>query len=304
MVNTSFYSNKTQVSYYNVWTTKNMQLIFLAVIFPIFCLCLLSVIVILCVFFTTSHIRENVRYLLFSHMLISDSLQLTLANTLFLAAIFSVYMPVKYCCIIVAITVTTCVITPYNLALMSLERYIAVCFPLRHGEICTVRRCNVAIIVIWVIGALPVLTEIIIMSYFTDKNFFSLKKMCIWRFLQIYKFQTTMRFLVFSLSFGIVVLIIFYTYIRVMLVARKIGSKQSSAFKATRTVLIHSFQLLLCLCSYTNIFTETLFKNHYAYMALTNFFVFTCLPQYISPFIYGIRDEVIRKCIRKLFCPP
>ncbi|XP_073525082.1 odorant receptor 131-2-like [Phyllobates terribilis] len=302
MINvTSIYSNKTEVSNDGL-TSQNMRILFLTVIFPSFCLYLLSVIAILSVFFTTTHIRENVRYLLFSHMLISDSIKLSLCFVLLILAIYLVFMPVKYCSIITAFSATTTLITPYNLALMSLERYIAVCFPLRHGEICTVWRCNMAIIVIWVIGAFPVLTEFVFLCYFVDSSFFSFKLVCIWKYLQIYNFQITIRFLTVSLSFSLVLLTIFYTYVRVMLVARKIGSRKSSASKAAKTVSLHAFQLLLCLCSYSSTFTETLFNKQYVYMAVINFFLFTCLPLYISPFIYGIRDEVIRQCIRKFIC--
>ncbi|XP_069828978.1 odorant receptor 131-2-like [Dendropsophus ebraccatus] len=299
MMNTSLSSNISQISYR---VPENVRIMYLAVIFPSFLLYLPSVIVILYVFFTTSHIRENVRYLLFSHMLITDSLHLTLAYILFIAALYIVYMPVKRCCIIAGVSASTALITPYNLALMSLERYIAVCFPLRHGEICTVRRYNVAIVVMWGIGVFPILLELTILCYIVDNNFFSLKTVCIWKFMQIYHFQVTIRFLTFSLSFSVVVIIILYTYIRVMLVARSIRSWKSSAFKATKTVLLHGFQLLLCLCSYSSTFTETLFRNSYFHMAPVNFLLFSCLPQYISPLIYGIRDEVIRTCVRKLIC--
>ncbi|XP_040278454.1 odorant receptor 131-2-like [Bufo bufo] len=185
---------------------------------------------------------------------------------------------------------------------MSLERYVAICFPLRHKEICTIWRCNIAIMLTWAIAAFPVLIELLILWFLIDNRYLSLQTVCVWNFLQIYKVQSTIRFLSFSLSFIMVGLTIIYTYIRVMLVAKKIGSSKSSATKAAKTVLLHAFQLLLCLCSYSSAFTETLYKNQYMNIAVINFFLFSCLPQYISPLIYGIRDEVIRKRIRKLFC--
>ncbi|XP_075190116.1 odorant receptor 131-2-like [Anomaloglossus baeobatrachus] len=298
------YDNKTYAQFYTGLRTvaENFRILHVTLISSTFCLYLPSVIVILCVSFTTAHIRENVRYLLFSHMLISDSLLLSLCFTLFIVALYIVFMPVKYCLILTIMTASTTLITPYNLALMSLERYIAVCFPLRHGEICTIRRCKVAIMGMWVIGTFPVLIEFICFCYFIDPRFFSFQMLCIWKYLQIYKFQTTIRFLTFSLSFSSVLVTILYTYIRVMLVARKIGSKKSSASKAAKTVLLHGFQLLLCLCSYSSTFTENFFNNAYMNMAPINFFLFMCLPLYISPFIYGIRDKTIRKSVRKLIC--
>ncbi|KAM3936219.1 odorant receptor 131-2-like [Leptodactylus fuscus] len=299
MVNaTSHCNNNTPVPFRHLEISR---ITYLVLIFSTFSLYLSSVLVILCVVFTTSHIRESVRYLLLSHMLISDSLQLTLAFVLLMTTLYLVYIPVTLCCIIAGISTTTTLITPYNLALMSLEHYIAVCSPLRHGEICTVWRCYVAIMVMWSTAAFPIITELIIFSYFKDNKLFSAKMVCIWTDLQKYNFQSTLRFLSFSLSFGVVLVTIFYTYIKVMLVARKIGLRNPSASKAAKTVLLHGFHLLLCLCSYSSTFTETLYRNDYARIAPINFFVFYCLPQYISPFLYGIRDEVIFKCIRKLF---
>ncbi|XP_044140268.1 odorant receptor 131-2-like [Bufo gargarizans] len=299
MVNaTSLYSNKTQVSYGKI---ENLRITCLTLILSTFSLYLSSVIVILCVLFTTSHIRENVRYLLFCHVLICDSFHFTLAFILFIMALYLVFIPLKYCCIIGGIAATTNFITPYNLALMSLERYVAICFPLRHEKICTVWRCNIAIMLTWAIAAFPVLIELLILWFFTGNSYFSRQTVCVWNFLQIYKVQSTIRFLSFSLSFIMVGLTIIYTYIRVMLVAKKIGSSKSSATKAAKTVLLHAFQLLLCLCSYSNTFTETIFPKQYLNIAAINFFLFSCLPQYISPLIYGIRDEVIRQRIRKLF---
>ncbi|KAM3936218.1 odorant receptor 131-2-like [Leptodactylus fuscus] len=296
MNDTSLYINLNQLRFA---IPDNVKIIYVSLISTTFGLYLPSAIIILCVFFTTSHIRENVRYLLFSHMLISDSLQLTLAFILFLLAMYIVFVPVTLCCIIAGISTTTALITPYNLALMSLERYIAVCFPLRHGVICTVGRCNMAITIMWGIAVFPIIIELTIFSYFVDRNFFSMRMICIWRHLQRYNFQITLRFLSFSLSFSIVVLTILFTYIKVMLVARKIGTKTSSASKAAKTVLLHGFQLLLNVCLFSSTFTETLFRDYYI-LAPINFFVFICLPLYISPFVYGIRDETIRKCLSKL----
>ncbi|KAJ8412134.1 hypothetical protein AAFF_G00144010 [Aldrovandia affinis] len=45
---------------------------------------------------------------------------------------------------------------------MAVERYIAICDPLYHPQICTVRRTYVLIAIIWGVGAVPVLTDFVI----------------------------------------------------------------------------------------------------------------------------------------------
>ncbi|KAM6984592.1 uncharacterized protein FYW47_018402 [Aplochiton taeniatus] len=63
------------------------------------------------------------------------------------------------CGIITAFTILTVDTSSLTLAVMSLERYVAVCYPLRHATIVTIRGTGVAIAVVWV-------GVIIIFSYF------------------------------------------------------------------------------------------------------------------------------------------
>ncbi|KAM4796225.1 odorant receptor 131-2-like [Rhinophrynus dorsalis] len=260
--------------------------------------------VIMSIYFTTPHVRETTRYTLFAHMLINDTLQLCVTMFLFIAVTYSVYMPVPVCFAVVTFSTSSFLVTPYNLATMSLERYIAICHPLRHVQLCTGKRCNVAISVMWTMGVTPIIAEFCAISYSVDKKFLSQNLICVWRTLVVNQTQSSIRSLSLIISFIMVGLIILYTYVKVMMVARKIGSGKSSAFKAGKTVILHAFQLLLCMTSFTSTFTENYFNDYFDYLAvisIINFFFFICLPRYISPLIYGLRDEVFRKCIKKLF---
>ncbi|CAJ0924417.1 unnamed protein product [Ranitomeya imitator] len=105
---------------------------------------------------------------------------------------------------------------------------------------------------------------------------------------------------ILSFIFATVALIIAFTYIEVMLVARKIGSGGSSAHKAGKTVMLHAFQLILCMVSFISTSTEVLLINYVSYLLITNYIILTCLPRLLSPVIYGLRDEVFRKYIKKI----
>lgn len=52
--------------------------------------------------------------------------------------------------------------SPLNLAGMAVERYIAVCRPLHHAQMCTVQRAYALIALIWGISITPGLTDIIV----------------------------------------------------------------------------------------------------------------------------------------------
>ncbi|KAG9348502.1 hypothetical protein JZ751_002238, partial [Albula glossodonta] len=77
------------------------------------------------------------RYILFGHMLFADSLQMIWSMLSYLLYTVKVSMSNGLCAIVLLLPSITLRISPLNLAIMSLERYSAICFPLRHAEIAT-----------------------------------------------------------------------------------------------------------------------------------------------------------------------
>ncbi|KAM4796230.1 odorant receptor 131-2-like [Rhinophrynus dorsalis] len=302
MVNTTFLvSNITRVSMNSNKQNDIAQLILMILTLLCFCLFLYFISVLLNVYFTTPHVRENARYILFTHMLINDTLYIILALTLLLGAMFLIYMPMTICYTLLTLANSTFRITAYNLAVMSLERYIAICFPLRHLQFCSAWRSNIAIGVMWVIAIIPNVADFFALSSSVEATFFAQHVICNRTKQMINPVQTTIKLLAIIISFSLVGLIIVCTYIKVIQVAHKIGSSKSSVSKAGKTVLLHAIQLLLCMTAFISTFTETYFEDYSEYLLISNFFMFTCLPRFLSPMIYGIRDEVFRKAIRKMY---
>ncbi|KAM3936220.1 LOW QUALITY PROTEIN: uncharacterized protein RB166_003342 [Leptodactylus fuscus] len=270
----------------------------LAIILLCFLLFLYFVSIISRLFFTSPHVREKPRYILFIHMTINDTLLLSV--NLFLAAIYLVYIPVPICYALVTFSACASRITPYNLAIMSLERYVAICHPLRHAEICTIRRSLLVIAAMWLLTLTPQILDFVTMCYSMPNKFFFTSVICTWPTFVMNKFQDTSRSIIQISTFTLVGLVILYTYVKVMVVARKIGSGKSSAFKAEKTVLLHVLQLGLCMMSFTITFTDLYLREYFFFVPITNFLLFRFIPRFISPLIYGIRDEVFRKHMRKI----
>ncbi|KAJ8383230.1 hypothetical protein SKAU_G00040080 [Synaphobranchus kaupii] len=88
------------------------------------------------------------RYILFGHMLFADSIQLLCSMFSYLIAVVKVYMSNGLCVILLLPASITIRIAPLNLAVMALERYSAICFPLRHADIATSKWTGVAIAVV------------------------------------------------------------------------------------------------------------------------------------------------------------
>ncbi|XP_073525067.1 odorant receptor 131-2-like [Phyllobates terribilis] len=259
--------------------------------------------VMLTIFFTNSSAREQVRYVLFAHMLINDLIYLLFSLFLFLASFYPITFPVSFCYILVTVSSTSMKVTPYSLAIMSLERYIAICFPLRHGEFCTLQRTTIAIGVIWAIGLIPNLADLIVLTLSVDSSFFLVHLRCIRASLRFTEVQKAIRDFVYISTFSLVGLIIIFTYIRIVVVALKVGSGKSSAFKAGKTVMLHAIQLLFCMAAFSYTLVEMLLKEYASLLPIINFCFFMCLPRFLSPFIYGIKDELFRNNMKKfVFC--
>ncbi|XP_075053734.1 odorant receptor 131-2-like [Mixophyes fleayi] len=288
--------NSTQLdSNVTVYINKTSQRVTLFILMlPLFCIFLYFMAVILKAFFTVPHVRENPRYILFIHMLVNDLAFLAISFFLFTSSVYYLYMPLSVCYIIVSFSTCAFRITPYNLAVMSLERYVAICHPLRHAQLCTAQRSSAAIAIMWTVGLIPQLADFIAFCFFVEKRVFSVSIICYWGHLIVNEIQVVIKTLTIIISFTIVGLIIACTYLKVMLVARRIGSG-TSASKAGKTVLLHAFQLMLCMLSFTSSYTDRYFTPYFLYMPILNFFLFMCLPRVISPLIYGIRDEVLGK---------
>ncbi|XP_040195235.1 odorant receptor 131-2-like [Rana temporaria] len=255
--------------------------------------------IMLSVGFTNAIARQEVRYILFTHMLFNDSVYLFFSMFLFLTSYFSTKYPAPFCYIFIIVSSTSLKITPYNLAIMSLERYIAICFPLRHSEICTLQRMGIAIAITWAIGILPNVADVFVLTLTVEKTFFARIVICSRSSFIVASVQDTIRLVSHASTFSLVGLIIILTYIKIMLVAFKVDSRKSSASKAGRTVMLHAIQLLLCMMAYSYSIVETIFKDYINLLPIINFCFFMCLPRFLSPFIYGIRDELFRKQIKK-----
>ncbi|KAI9547871.1 hypothetical protein NQZ68_012888 [Dissostichus eleginoides] len=81
--------------------------------------------------FLLRHFLDNSRYILFAYMLINDTLQLLSSVILFLLVIGLVTFPTVYCVPLLLLSTSTFMNTTLILATMSLERYVAIIYPLQ-----------------------------------------------------------------------------------------------------------------------------------------------------------------------------
>ncbi|XP_006008751.1 odorant receptor 131-2-like [Latimeria chalumnae] len=254
-------------------------------------------------FFSTRAFRESCRYVLFVHMLLIDTIQLLVTVILTTLMALRLSLPVPICSVLILISAVTYMNTPLNLAVMSLERYVAICFPLRHAEICCVERAWIAMTVIWITGSSAYIADIILLGVLAKKSFLSTNVLCIHESLTVTLVQDTLMSVFKIIILLLVAMTIACTYIKIMLEAKKVNADKGSVSKAHKTVLLHAFQLTLCIVSFIYPFTDELLieLNSWLRQNLTyiNFFVFGLFPRFLSPVIYGLRDEAFRNAMKK-----
>lgn len=97
---------------------------------------------------------------------------------------------------------------------------------------------------------------------------------------------------------------IFYTYINIVCAARRASSQ---AKKARNTILLHGFQLLLSMLNYVRAILEQalffLLPDMRSIILFASYIIIQILPRFISPLVYGLRDQTFRNYMRRyLMC--
>ncbi|XP_057695326.1 odorant receptor 131-2-like [Corythoichthys intestinalis] len=196
----------------------------------------------------------------------------------------------------------TCMLV--NDTTMSLERFVAIFYPLRRPAAWRSDRIWVIILAMWLLSCMgPVLDNII-----WDRQTLSVGSepvLCKSPQVSATPAQALLRIIVNVTVFSLMTVVIIWTYIGIMVQTRKLRRAGESADRGKRTVLIHSAQLLLCGLAFTIPLTETLIKRDSYQSQYTviffNYYCFVIFPRALSPLIYGFRDQTLRKQMAKAF---
>uniref|UniRef100_A0A3P9KKQ8 Odorant receptor, family H, subfamily 134, member 1 n=1 Tax=Oryzias latipes TaxID=8090 RepID=A0A3P9KKQ8_ORYLA len=253
-------------------------------------------------FFRHQMFYEDPRYILFTHMVINDGIQLTVTVSLFILS-YAVYkINVSLCCVFILVAVFTTRNTPINLASMAIERYVAVCEPLRYAEVCTVRRTYLAIGLMWFLCAAPDVTDLFVTLATEPLSFFHDSVFCLRPNVFKDPILASKRQAFDIIYFCCVFLTLLFTYLKVLCAARAVSAHRASAQKATNTILLHGAQLAMCLLSYVSPSVEALlhviFPGRVLEIRYANYLIVYILPRFLSPIIYGVRDVKFRRSLR------
>ncbi|XP_061584252.1 odorant receptor 131-2-like [Cololabis saira] len=241
----------------------------------------------------------NPRYILFIHLVVNDMIQLVLSIILFIISYTIYKINVSICCVLILFTLVTTENTPLNLACMVVECYIAICIPLRHSQICTIRRTLMLVGFIWATSMLSVLPDVFITLATEPLDFFSSKVFCIRNTVFPNPVIIQKRDFTYLVFLIIVWFTIFYCYFKILFTAK---TASRDAKKARNTITLHGFQLVLCMTTYAapqllNV-VQRLFPRNQTDFLFAYYIIVQMLPRSISPIIYGVRDNTFRNYLR------
>ncbi|KAM3602013.1 uncharacterized protein V6R79_022861 [Siganus canaliculatus] len=253
--------------------------------------------------------RETSRYVLLYNLLFADTVQIALSQLLYTLTVCRISLTYPVCGVIIMLTSLTMEISPLTLVLMSLERYVAVCFPLRHAAIITIRNTAAAIAVIWAVSSLNVLIRVFLLLDFSFSELESLQMntfcgtsiMFLGSKSDVYdKVYTYFLFISAAVTVA-------SSYVGVTVAARSASTDKASALKARNTLLLHLVQLSLSLLSTTHnsvmmIISQTFGPSVRAHTQIFVYVFFLILPRCLSSLIYGIRDQTIRPVLVYYLC--
>ncbi|KAL2090657.1 hypothetical protein ACEWY4_012920 [Coilia grayii] len=252
-----------------------------------------------CTFLRHSFFCEDPRYIMFIFMVVNDALQLSLVTALYVVSYAFSRIHASVCSVLIITAVTTTRATPLILAGMAVERYIAICFPLHYGHMCTLARTLWLILGILALTAAVPFTDLFITLATKPLDVFYASIFCDHSILfgdySIY----VKNCIVDTVYFSFVFFTLFYTYLKIMLAARAASTDYVSVKKARNTVLLHGVQLLLCMLAFVVPSMQAplirLFPMHHLEIRYVNFLLVYIIPRFLSPMIYGFRDEKFRK---------
>ncbi|KAJ8367561.1 hypothetical protein AAFF_G00314920 [Aldrovandia affinis] len=253
-------------------------------------------------FFRNRVFYDNPRYTLYIHMVLTDMVQLSVAIALHVISYALPAINVAVCCCLLLVASFTTMTTPLNLVGMAIERYVAVCDPLRHAQICTLRRTYALIALVRAVGAVPGLADLALLMLFRPMSFFRSRILCYHRSAFLTPSRGLKNRVAHALYMSLVWLALIYAYLRVLRAARSASTDPGSARKACNTIALHGAQLLLCMLAYVTPAVDAALMLHYpqlrSQVLFLTYLVSYVLPRILSPLIYGVRDERFWKYTR------
>ena len=269
------------------------------VVWPFLCVLLFM----LFVYLKREMFQAEARYTLFAQTLFSDSCLLVMTDFVVITMYLGQLLPIGFCIPVVILMDVFSNVSPSIIIAMCLERYVAICMPLRHVELFSPSRTLLYIAIIWFLCFVAPFADLFIVLAFSTKDYFEELTFCYYEIMFVEDWHMEMRGLYYICDCLIILSILLFCYTSIIVVAHRASADdKQSASKGQRTILFHLIQLILCtlevICPYVEAHVMSVSLDTYLIVRFFNFLVFTILTKILSTIIYGLRDEKLRASMK------
>ncbi|XP_034020416.1 odorant receptor 131-2 [Thalassophryne amazonica] len=231
-------------------------------------------------------LRSHARFVLIFHLLVSALVHLGTSSVFYYQIHLDARPGRSACVALVTVLISSASNILLTLTVMALDRYCAVCRPMRYTSACTRGHWP------WLLGALTWLLALLIpLSLFLQADAGAgAHEECGREQLK----RGELHKVVFI---GLCALVILYSYVRILLEGRRLGVLNRRNRAGCRTIALHGTQLTVyILPNFVNFVLAVLHKRSLIRpetkeLAAVVIFAFFSLAQCVAPVVYGLRKE-------------
>ncbi|XP_020796775.2 odorant receptor 131-2-like [Boleophthalmus pectinirostris] len=198
------------------------------------------------------------RYVLLFNLVLADTVLIAQAQTLYLLAIYNIWLSYPLCGSLSMISNLAYQISPYTLLFMSLERFVDMCLPFKHTTIVTLKNTYFSILLIWSVCCLSTLIQVMLILEFPFHELpdLQMRQFCILEAILLSSSSRVYYSIYSCFLFALSALVIVSLFVAVMLVACLASGGRAKAQRTRNTLLLHLFQLGLSLLSVMHLYVS------------------------------------------------
>ncbi|XP_035531173.1 odorant receptor 131-2 [Morone saxatilis] len=233
-------------------------------------------------------LRSHARFVLVFHLLLSALVHLGMSS-IFHYQIHLRAKPVRSACLaMITILISSASNILLTLTLMALDRYCAVCHPMRYASKCTAGHWP------WLLGVLTWFLALVIpLSLFLHPD----SKTSVVDRGECGSDQLKKGELQKVLFIGLCTVLILYSYVRILVEGRRLGVLNRRNQAGCRTIALHGSQLAVYILPnfvnfvLTMMYKRGLIQRETKELSAVVIFAFFSLAQCVAPVVYGLRKE-------------
>lgn len=246
-------------------------------------------------------LRRHARFVLVFHLLVSALVHLGTSSVFYYQIHLDARPGRSACLALITVLISSASNILLTLTAMALDRYCAVCHPMRYTSACTAGHWP------WLLGVLTWMVALVIpLSLLLQPD--SLTSTAAYHG-ECGREQLKKGELQKMIFLGLCTLLILYSYVRILVEGRRLGVLNRRNRAGCRTIALHGIQLAVyILPSFVNFILSILNKREFIQretkeLSAVVVFAFFSLAQCVAPVVYGLRkEELLEQLSRRFPC--